>query len=791
MSDANGLLRKWVDFGLDYRIETNPRFEEHFFANEDAYIKQINHEYDTVSGLDFSDYFLACSDIVRYAKDVLKMPVGPGRGSAAGSLLCYTIRITEINPMRFPLMMFERFIDPGRPDYPDIDMDFADPSKIFQYAEQKYGVGKVAHIGNFMRWRGRSAVKDIGKVYQIAPADYEPLRKLVIDRPDGDPRENDSVEDTIEAFEEARRVVEKHPEFRYAQELEGNYRNLGMHAAGMVISNRPIEETCAIYIKEKTKASDDDVVDAVIPYDKRDAEYLGMLKLDILGLKTMAIIGDALEMINDPNLTMDDFYIMEFDDEKTLDGFRNVDLTGVFQFDGRTTRGITKRIYEHTIGAEDDYPVDFETLADINALSRPGALISGMTGKYEKVEQGKAKPEKHHPAVAEILSSTHGCLVYQEQVMKIGSIVGGFPGDKVGALRKIIGKKKAGGAFEEFYEEFRKGAEELHGIPAETARQLWDWMATSSSYLFNIAHAIAYAVIAYWSMYLKVHYPAEFYAASLRYAKKSKERDIPLELMQDSTKHHIQIHPPRIDIPRASWHVGNVKGNRVVRAGLSQLPGVGPAKVPEILAWCEEYETYRWEDLEYKAGRKGRKTLPDEPSYGVSGLGAKKIAAIKEFAEAADPFGIHAASEACRYVINGIARGDLPLPPPTGDANWLGNKRAFEQDVTFVGLIREVRIIDVVEAERKRTNLSAEKVRETLKQPHLATKAKIIASDHAGAEVHINVDRYLYPELAVDLNAAAAKRDVVHVQGVCREAYGPTVQARSLVVIELKEMEAA
>ena len=831
MTDSNGLLRKWIDFGIDYRIATNPKFADRWFANEDDYLARIQHEYTVITDKDFADYFLVCSDIVRWAKDVDKQAVGPGRGSAAGSLLCYLLRITEIDPMTNQLMMFERFIDPSRPDMPDIDMDFARPIRVFQYAQQKYGVDKVSHIGNFMRWRGRAAVKDIGRVYQIDPAEYEPLKKLIVDRPDGDPRENDSVEDTLDAFAEAQAVLDAHPEFQYAPLLEGNYRNLGMHAAGIVISNDPIEDTCAVYTKERKgkAAEDDELVSTVIAYDKRDAEYLDMLKLDALGLSTMAVIGDAIEMINDPELTMESFYTMDLEelDAKTAEGFRNVDLTGIFQFDGRTTRGITKNIYEGT-----EHPIQFLTLADINALSRPGALISGMTGRYEKVERGRAKPQRHHPVVAEILAPTHGCLVYQEQVMRIGALVGGFPGEKVGALRKIIGKKKAGGAFEEFFVEFAAGAKRLHDIDEAEARQLWDWMAASASYLFNIAHAYAYAMIAYWTMFLKVNYPAEFYAASLRYARKTDRRDLPLELMQDSVRHSIEIKPPTLTSATLTWtaHKGfgkKFQPKNYVRAGMLQLPDVGPSLAPKILAYQYETGEYRWDQLRYVAPRYRTVRVPSAPWWeevtkfrtvhsetgettkeryrtkvlrdyrrekevsvparGVAGLGGGKLTKILEFVNHPDPFGIRAATNACQHVIKAIAGGDVPLPPPTADAHWLGNRKAYDSDVVFIGLIREVRIIDVIEAERKRTNQSADKIRAALERPELTTKAKVIAHDHTGAEVHINVDRYRYPELAEDLRDAVAKRDVIHVQGTCREAYGPTVQAKHLVVIELEE----
>ena len=782
---SSTLLKKWIDYGIDYRLATNPLFEEHFYANEKAYGERNRYEFGVIDAKEFWDYFLVASDLMRYAKSKGNA-CGPGRGSAAGSLVCYELRITEINSMTNDLMMFERFLDESRTDWPDIDMDFADQEMIFEYARQKYGAERVSHIGNFQRWRGRSAVKDIGKAYQLPMDGYTALAKLIVDKQEGDPRENDSVADAVEAFEAAQDIVERHPELKYAMPLEGTLQRTTIHAAGMVIANTSIEDICAVYSKE-----DDDGNHTVIAYDKRDAEYLNLLKLDILGLSTMAMIQDVVEMVGG-DLTMEKLYALPLDDPRTLEGFRRCDLTGIFQFDGRTTRNICERIFRNT---EEDSPVDFLTLADINALSRPGSLISGMTGRYIDVMQNKAEVEPIHPAVDPILSSTNGCLVYQEQVMKIGSIVGGFDGGKVSALRKIIGKKKGGDAFEEFFAEFAGGAKRLHGMPESKAREIWDWMAAGSKYLFNIAHAYAYAVIAYQAMYLKVRYPAEFYAASLRYAKKSKDKDPALALMQDAVRHGITVLPPAVGLSRTNWTKWS---DTAVRAGYLQLPDVGPSIAPLMTAYCDEQWPMEgagpinfklinktWADLQFKAGKKGRKTLPDEPNVGVPGFGPARVKYAAEMSEAEDPFGIHAAENACDLVHTAIYNGYVPLPMPTGDATWID--RNIDRDVVFVGMIKDVKIIDAIAAQQRRDGGSIEEVRKSMRRPDLDTKAKIICTDATGTEVHINLDRYKYPDFRDDLASAVLKRDVVHVQGITRQAFGPTVQADSLVVIDLSE----
>ncbi|AON97491.1 DNA polymerase III alpha subunit [Rhodococcus phage ChewyVIII] len=814
---SSELLWKWVDYGIDYRLERSPRFRRNFYPREDEYIERAKMEVGVINGKDFPDYFLVTSDLIRWAKDRPEgsITIGPGRGSAAGSFVCYALRITEIDPVPNPLMLFERFIDPGRPDYPDIDIDVADHKRhlLVERLVDLYGRDYVANIGNYLRYRGKTALETVANVYTIPSYEIADVKKLVVDRPDGDAREENSFEDTVEAFAEAQALVRKHPELKYAYELEGDYKSLGTHAAGIVISNTPIEDICAVY--QRTKADGTEM--SVISYDKRDAERQGVLKLDLLGLANMGIVDDCISWV--PELTLEGMYELELDDEKTLEGFRNGNLAGIFQYSGRTTRGITKRIYERTIGMEAENPISFDTLADINALSRPGSLISGMTDKYIAVENGKAQPEKFHPVVDNILGSSHGCLVYQEQVMKIGSELGGFPGDKVGALRKIIGKKTAGGAFEAYYEEFAKGAMELHGMPEKTARVIWDYMAASASYLFNVAHSVSYAVIAYWMMWLKVHYPAEFYAASLRRAKKTKDKDPALELMQAAVRDGIKVLPPDLRFKhQLTWtpdHTYGPKFQRIpaVQAGFTQIPGVGESMAQAII----DYQTgenrngefaMKWKELQYTPAKKKKQRFPCTPymhtlpsgkvvtrdwvsedviaeeSKGVPGLGKTTLDKIIAWTEKDDPFDIHLAERSCAMVYTAINRGKIPLDLPTADGTYVAS--APDKEVVFIGIVNEVRIIDIIESERKRTGLTAEEVRATLtKHPDKTTKAKLITTDHTGVEVHINIDRIRYPQFAEDIESITPRVDVVHVQGRTRDGYGATIQADYVSVIDL------
>lgn len=292
---AAALLKQAVKDGVRYRASTNPEFKSDYLSRKEDYAARITKELKVIIPKDFSDYFLINQQIISWAKDN-GIAVGPGRGSAAGSLICYLLRITEVNPMDFPDMLFERFLDPSREDAPDVDTDYADDrrNEVFEYARSIYGTENVGNIGNFSRFRGKTAVKSAAKSFGIPPWETQEYCDLIVDAPFGDPREFRTAEDAAEAFPEARAFVDKYPEIKLAFELEGDQRTLGVHAAGMVISNNPIQETCAIYERVKT---DGDFTE-LLAYDKRDAEYLNMLKLDCLGLKTMTIISDTIKHVN-------------------------------------------------------------------------------------------------------------------------------------------------------------------------------------------------------------------------------------------------------------------------------------------------------------------------------------------------------------------------------------------------------------------------------------------------------------------------------------------------------------
>lgn len=634
---------------------------------------------------------------------------------------------------------------------------------MFDYARSVYGVENVGNIGNFSRYRGRTAVKATGKAVRVPIGPTNDFADLIGTPPFGDPREFDSAEDTARGFQEAKEIVDKYPDLKLAYRLEGNMSNLGIHAAGMVISNTPISDTCAIYKRTKTNGDQAEV----IAYDKRDASYLKMLKLDCLGLKTMTIVSDVIDMVDD--LTLEKLYQLPRDDKEVLDAFGNDDLTGIFQFEGRSTRGIVKDIF---LG-KDKSPT-FMQLADINALSRPGSLSSGMTRQYINVENGKPR-KKIHPVVDEILAETNGCLVYQEQVMRIGKVFGGLDDSEVGRLRKIIGAKQAGGAFEAFWEKFKTGAAENHGVPEAKAREVWNYMAASASYLFNVSHAISYALVAYWTMYLKVHYPAEFFAASLRSAaKKGKQKDKAdpqLLLLQDAVSHNLTVNPPRPGTVGVSWMPNFERTG--VEAGFTQIPRVGMKAATRMVEEAEKAHPADLGTWDFYVER-------------VRGFGPKAAQAAIEMADSADPFDIHLTGTAIQTVVQAIEEGAVALAIPNATSATIPKQEG--ELVTYIGHVVAVKIIDYISEVRQRENLTHEEVMAKIKSPELATKAKIICADPGGTEVHVNVSRFHYPELADEIALIDTKKApfVLWAEGVADAGFGPAVQANSIVTIEME-----
>lgn len=758
---ASDLVWDWLREGWRYRFEENKDLRK----RPDAYHARLRYEMNLIYNKDYVDYFLVLCYLVRWAKE-RGIVVGPARGSAAASLACYLLRITEVDPMRFPTMMFERFIDPTRVDLPDVDLDFQDDRRfeVVSEAMRMFGKDNVGQLGNFVRYKGKNSIKDVARVHRVPKYAADRLSSLIIDRAQGDDRLANSIEDTISTFSQAKEVVDQFPNLNYAARLEGNMQTFGVHAAGIVISNTPISDTCAMYEREVGK---DSHRVSVIAYDKKDAEYLGMLKADFLGLANMGMIGKCLSLIGMP---LADLYRLPLEDEKTMTAFKANDVTGIFQFEGRSQRSVAREVSPDT----------FDELADINALARPGPLASGMTDRYVSTKHGRGRVDSLHPVVDEITKNTKYQIVYQEQVFAVVREIGGFPVTRVAEVRKAIQDKVGEGAFNKMLDEFIEGARRLHGISPELARRIWSYLVTSSSYSFNIAHAVSYAMIGYWNMWLKQHHPLAFYAASAHWtARINKWKEKGPRLLRDAQKKGLRVLPPDPELSAAQWTpvlpVTAADGLGGILAGFEQVPGVGDSTARAMLAYRADVFSLH-----------GDVPLGWDAYGAVSGIGPKTIEKIRSFAEDEDPFGLDLVGKVLREFREGLLtqtgfwRG---LPRATHTSDGIPGLKDGAR-VVWIGVAKKVEYKDLVEDQRARYGKTEEEVLSTNKDSHLRKWASIVAYDDCEEEVFLRFDRWTFPRFERALSTLRPDMDVLLVMGIKKHGFGNSLKVNKMMVID-------
>lgn len=746
--DAKTLIWQWIERGWKYRLARNA----HMRKNKKAYRERLNYEMELIEFKDFVDYFLMLSDAVRFAKDQ-GIPVGPARGSAAASLTCYLLRIIEVDPMMFPTMMFERFIDAQRADLPDVDLDFSDDRRdeVRQRLIDVYGIERVANIGSFTKYRGKNSLDDVGRTHNIPPFEIETVKGLVLERSGGDSRFDASLEDTFEMFPQAASVLARYPDLSKAMRLEGNYKGMGVHSAGIVVSNEPITDTCAFYTRHDVGKAKKTL--SVVAYDKKDAEYLGMLKADFLGLTTMGMIGLALDTIG---MSIDELYQIPLDDPKTLAAFKRADVVGIFQFEGRATRLMTK----------DVQPDNFMEIADINALSRPGPLFSGASAQYVDVKHGRREPEHLHPIVDKYTKHSNYQIIYQEQVLATLREMGGFPGSVTGALRKVISLKLGEAQFNEWYPNFINGAKEHHGIDAKLADRVWRLMVTSATYSFNIAHCISYGMLAFWCMWLKVHHPAAFYAAQLTKMPKEKWA----VLIRDAERHGVRILPPAIGVSGATW-TPDVANNAVL-AGYEQITGVGDVTskdIAEFLATADPAEVERlgWPIL-----------------IRVKGIGPVTVRKIQEWCDSSDPFGLNHARDTLAPIRNSIASGEIRLTHPIKQHSNDLEEADAGTHVSWMGIVKFRNYQDYLENQRSRTGRELDEIRAEMKRADLVTSCVLHCYDDGDEDVYLRFNRFSYPRFKKALESIRVGKDVVIITGKKTNGFGVSIAVDTLAVVD-------
>ena len=534
---------------------------------------RLNFELDVIVRSKYSGYFLIVQDFTSVARSI-GVSVGPGRGSAAGSCVAYCLGITNIDPIKYDLL-FERFLNPERVSMPDIDIDFDDDGrdKVINYVMEKYGKNQVAQIVTYGTMAAKSSLRDVGRVMNIPlsevdriaksfPSHLNATLKAVLAEKDVDPKlkEQLSTDDKEKAMQ-FRQLAEEKGDIgqmiRTAKQLEGSVRNTGIHACGVIITPGDITDYIPVSL-----AKDSELL--VSQYDNSVAEEAGLLKMDFLGLKTLTIIKDAIEIIEEKYSETIDIDNISLEDEKTFELFQNAEMAGIFQFE---SIGMQKYL-------KDLAPTNFEQLIAMVALYRPGPLQ--YLPNFIARKHGQEKTVYDLPEMEEYLQETYGITVYQEQVMLLSQKLAGFSKGEADVLRKAMGKKQKA-ELDKMFPKFLEGCKN-HGHDEEIAKKIWsDWEAFAS-YAFNKSHATCYAYIAFQTAFLKAHYPAAYMAAVLNHNKNDISKiDF---YLQDTKRMGIKVLGPDINESNSKFTV-NSKGQ--IRFGLSALKGVGEGPVDEIV----------------------------------------------------------------------------------------------------------------------------------------------------------------------------------------------------------------
>lgn len=524
--------------------------------SDEVYSERLTRELRLIAEKEFDDYFYILSDMIRWAKK--RMVVGPARGSSCGSLVCYLLDITEIDPIPFGLI-FERFIDINRMDLPDIDVDFSDVNRdqVFRYAEERYGAEHVARLGTVGLFKARSAIKQAGAALHIPGWRTDKVLDSIIERSSGDARAMNTLEDTLNQTDAGRALVKDHPELLVSVSLEGHPDIPSQHAAGMLITDEPMTEFVAV--NRRTKAA---------MCDKKDSEELNLLKIDALGLTQLSIFERTLELIGEKPVS-GWLEKLPLDDPAAFEVLNAAKFTGLFQFTGTAMRQLAGQIKFRNI----------EDIIAMTALARPGPLASGGAQSWIKRQRGEEPPTTAHPMLDELTKETYGVVIYQETVMRIVREMGCMSWEDTSAIRKSMSGRLGDEFFAQFWVKFRDGAAK-NGVDEATAKGIWDQINTFGSWSFNRSHAVAYGIVSYWCCWLKAHHPVEFAAATLDAEKlPSKQIAILRELAREGVA-YVAVDP---DHSTDRWSIADKDGVRTLIGPLNSIKGIGPAKVREVL----------------------------------------------------------------------------------------------------------------------------------------------------------------------------------------------------------------
>ena len=546
--DAVSYLRHLCEEALPERYE----------VVDETVRKRLDFELDIINTMGYACYFLIVWDFINYCRSH-DIPVGPGRGSAAGSIVAYLLRITNIEPLRYHLL-FERFLNPERVSMPDIDTDFCyvKRNQVLDYVVRRYGQERVSQIITFGTLQARAAVRDVGKALGMSYTSVDEVAKMI-------PRElGITLDKALKSSNDFKRAYESRPEVKklvdLARSVEGLPRNAGTHAAGVIIAPRDLRDYVPLQ-----QGSDSGVI---TQYDKNKVEELGLLKMDFLGLRTLTVIGDCIRFIKETTGETVDIDNIPLHDKETCEMLCRGETACVFQLE---SAGITKLVMDLA-------PESFEDLIPLVALYRPGPLGTGMAEDFIAGRHGQRTAEVLHPLMEPILEDTYGVILYQEQVMQITSALAGFTLGQADILRRAMGKKKAK-ELDSMRASFIDGAKRLHDIPEELSDRIFSLLQHFAGYGFNKSHSVAYALVAYETAYLKAHWRAQYYAAFLNSVIGDSDK---LSWYISVCKNdNIKILAPDVN---ESGRDFTVLPNKTIRFGLAGIKSTGGAAVEAIIS---------------------------------------------------------------------------------------------------------------------------------------------------------------------------------------------------------------
>jgi len=677
------------------------------------YEDRLERELDLILRKNYSDYFLVVADIVNWAKnhDIL---VGPSRGSAACSLVAFCVGITETDPIKYDLVM-ERFLSEDRVDPPDIDIDFQNDRRanVLQYVHDRFGEDKVAHLATFVGFKGKNSLAETGKVFGIPRDEIEKVQNTLVARGSADARASFTIEDTFSEFRIARDVSERYPDIMNAKLLEGQIRHSGIHAAAVLICEKPLRDSTAVFTKDDRN---------IAMLDYFSSSYHDGLKMDLLGVEELAILYDLCDETGHEDDMLGFLTGLDLEDPYILDTICNNSL-GIFQFGAPGTSAVTRQL-----GID-----SFNDVVLANALSRPGPLHTRNTELITRAKNAGTRNNWGNALLDDICSATYGYYVYQEQVIRTCAEFGGMNYTDVAAIRNAMSKSLGDEFFNKYREIFKDGAERIHGIHREYSDKVFDTMATFGSWAFNKAHSVGYSLISYWTAFFKTYYSREFYKvlANHQMADKDKLRALLREFREKGLG---EILPPKINKSMISWAI---EGNDL-RAGLGSI--LPDAAANEIVSL---YPIENEADLEARAQRRK-----------VNVRIWRIIEENRLFDEDAiiDPFGLYVFAERMGYVTDRTHQ--------IGKLGYAWDRR----EVVVAGVMPKQ--INLKSIQELKDTVKLGDWRKRFDEKYGDEWAIIYLVDETGGPINVHIKNYLYPQYRDMLWSKKINEDVLVVQGI-------------------------